>query len=244
MVFAAFIVSIVSVMALIWYERQKAARITAGISVGLLLFCGQGWFPQIMAGAIQPNRRIAAIEWRDHNTIVVLGAGLSKGADGTVGLNILSYSRLVEAVAQLRTCEQEKGRRCRLLLSGGDPSGYGISEAAAMKGELTRMGIPPELIDVESESRNTFQNARFSAGLLSRANVETVVLLTSGFHMHRAQTYFRRFGIQTVAVPADQIEPKISWMPLSINFVYSDLLLHEFVGLAQFSVYEYFGWNR
>ena len=55
---------------------------------------------------------------------------------------------------------------------------------------------------VENRSRDTHQNAQFSAVILARAGVHKVVLVTSAAHMARSVVEFNSAGIETVPAPA------------------------------------------
>ncbi len=56
------------------------------------------------------------------------------------------------------------------------------------------LGIDPDRIIWEDQSRNTAENARFSCEVAAPASGETWVLVTSAFHMGRALTSFEAAG--------------------------------------------------
>ena len=55
---------------------------------------------------------------------------------------------------------------------------------------------------VENRSRDTHENAQFSALILARSGVHKVVLVTSAAHMARSVVEFNLAGIDTVPAPA------------------------------------------
>lgn len=89
-----------------------------------------------------------------------------------------------------------------LLLSGGS-AGHLRPEAEEMAEVLTAMGLPPEALLLEPLSRNTYENAFYSAQLLQQRGVDRVLLVTSAFHMRRAQKVFEAQGIEVVPAATD-----------------------------------------
>lgn len=141
-----------------------------------------------------------------HGTLIVLGA--EQNADGTLGM--MSYWRCVYAVRAWRT-----GRYSRLLVSGGASNHVIPPEtptdapnplqlAAAMAEFISALGVPKDALIVESASTSTHLNATYSAPLL-RALPGPYTLITSDFHILRAQRCFRRAGIAVNCQPAPDI---------------------------------------
>ena len=44
-------------------------------------------------------------------------------------------------------------------------------------------------------------------------------------------------------VRADHVSPITSPVPLSYNFLITDLALHEYTGVVRYYVYQFMGWN-
>lgn len=89
--------------------------------------------------------------------------------------------------------------KARLLFTGGsgalrDLAGAETSEAEMAGIFFREQGIAPERLLLESQSRNTAENARLSLPLATPAIGETWVLVTSAFHMPRAMRNFKAAG--------------------------------------------------
>ncbi len=67
---------------------------------------------------------------------------------------------------------------------------------------LTTMGIAPERLIIESNSRNTYENFVKVKSLLPNPN-GTYLLVTSAFHMPRSVGVARKLGIKVIAYPTD-----------------------------------------
>ena len=68
-----------------------------------------------------------------------------------------------------------------------------------MKGELKKFNLPDSTILIEQESRNTFENATFSKKLLTQKHLlPPYLLVTSAWHMRRAQYIFKKEGLDVI----------------------------------------------
>lgn len=106
------------------------------------------------------------------------------------------------------------GKVKKIILSGG--SGLLLdeqesSEANQMKKVMLISGVPAEDIWLEENSRNTRENATFTAELLEEKNLlhSNLLLVTSGFHMRRSMGCFKQAGLDPEPYSTDfyAIEP-------------------------------------
>lgn len=87
-----------------------------------------------------------------------------------------------------------------VLVAGGSMPDVQSSEAAIMRAVLeSEYGVAVRWI--EDRSRNTHENARYSATLLLADGVATVVLVAHAMDMPRARAEFAAAGIATIAAP-------------------------------------------
>jgi uncharacterized SAM-binding protein YcdF (DUF218 family) len=107
----------------------------------------------------------------------------------------------------------QRGVAPRLVLSGGGRSG--ASEAQIMRDLACDAGVPPADLHCEAASRNTAENALFSARLLQEAGWHRVVLVSHRAHLFRARLLFRLVGIGVVACAG---VPSRSW-PMVLRHV-------------------------
>jgi uncharacterized SAM-binding protein YcdF (DUF218 family) len=97
----------------------------------------------------------------------------------------------------------EAGAAPLLLLSGG---GSGPTpEAELMRRSAIAHGVPETSMVVDTVSRNTVENARETARLLSGRGLRSVLLVSDRVHLPRAALLFRLAGLRVAgraAVPA------------------------------------------
>lgn len=94
--------------------------------------------------------------------------------------------------------------QARLVFSGGSGFiGGGVSEADIVSRHADVIGVPRSRMILENRSRNTRENATFSADLVHPKPGERWLLITSAWHMPRAVGCFRQTGFTVEAVPVD-----------------------------------------
>src|SRR4051812_44260018 len=122
------------------------------------------------------------------DAIVVLGCRGSEALRRRLGIGLRLF---------------EGGAAPLLVLSGG---GSGPTpEAELMRQAAISHGVPPTALLIDPVSRNTFENARETARLLSGRGLSSVVLVSDRAHLPRAALLFRLAGLRVAgraAVPA------------------------------------------
>lgn len=159
-----------------------------------------------------PARPVESLPRAD--ALVLLGGGVAPPAPGFPYPDLnLSADRVWHAARAFRA-----GKAALVVASGGiQPGVSAVTEAEAMALLLTDLGVPRDAILLETQSRNTRENADASAALLRERKAKSVLLVTSALHMPRAVAEFRRAGVEVVPAPADQAQPKERglrrWLP-------------------------------
>ncbi|WP_054310913.1 YdcF family protein [Mesorhizobium sp. 1M-11] len=134
--------------------------------------------------------------------IVVLGGGMEGAINLARGGYELSTAgdRFVETAILARRYPE-----ARVVVSGGAGELIleGEGDAVTAQRLLTALGVAPERLVLESESRNTYENAVFTRKLVTPKPGEIWLLVTSAFHMPRSKALFDKAGFQTVPWPVD-----------------------------------------
>jgi uncharacterized SAM-binding protein YcdF (DUF218 family) len=224
----------------------KCRRTTAIIIlVTLIAFeaVGSGWIPSLLLGSLQSISAGENPAWGERNVIIVLGDGTVRlPGRSSVKPSALSYSRILEAV-RLYSLAKKSNHQCNILISGGDASGTGVTEAEAYRTEVTQLGVTDSDVILERRSMNTFQNTEFTESILHEQQFDRLFLVTSGLHLRRALLYFGYFNIHPTPCPADYVVPPISILPTGYNFAIADLAAREYVGILRYYIYNLLGWN-
>jgi len=116
-----------------------------------------------------------------------------------------------------------------LIFSGAAADTTGPSNAEVMQRRAIDKGVDPSMIFIEEFSRTTAENAKNTAGFLSKNNIDRVMLVTSSYHQRRASLEFQsRVGdeveIVNHPVASDKQWSYFWWLqPSGLYLAYSEL---------------------
>jgi len=79
-----------------------------------------------------------------------------------------------------------------LIFSGAAQDKSGPSNAAVMKKNAISAGVPESAIKIDEYSETTKQNAENSKAIFTKNSINSVILVTSGYHQRRASLEFNR----------------------------------------------------
>lgn len=95
----------------------------------------------------------------------------------------------------------ETGTVSHILITGGNGNllAGSFREATWVKAQLKAFNIPDSAILIESNSKNTIENARFSDKVLKQSHLTgPYLLVTSAFHMRRSIMIFKKAGLNVI----------------------------------------------
>ena len=141
----------------------------------------------------------------------------------------------------------KSGKVGRILISSGQPivQEDAKSEAEVIEGFLNEFGIDSANIVLESDSRNTRENAINSLAIMQKNGFSSALLVTSALHMPRAAAVFRQAGVNFSPVSIDTLSSSLArrsvfaFLPNSKALDISTQAIKEWIGLL---VYRLRGW--
>ena len=224
----------------LWRWWPRTGRIVAGSGLAALAFLSS------TAGAwcfVRPLERMTAPllapERAGAQAIVVLAAGRMREAPEYGNRDIPDYI----ALARVRYgAHLQRRTGLPLLVSGGNGAAADASlkertynKADAMAAALREdFGVPVRW--VEPRSRNTAENAAFSAAILRAGGVNRILLVTDAMHMPRAGDVFRRAGLEVVEAPTmffSTRPPALGdWVPNAEALRRSWYAVYEWLGIG------------
>ncbi|WP_292040666.1 YdcF family protein [Massilia sp. UBA6681] len=222
----------------LWRRWPRIGRSLAGTGLALLALLSM---PKVAELFVTPLERMTAPlhapERAGAQAIVVLGAGRLRNAPEYGGRDIPD----VTALARLRyAAHLQRRTKLPILVSGGTvgkpPAGErAYSLADAMATALREdFGVPVQW--VEARSRDTAENAAYSAALLRADEVRRVLLVTDAMHMARARAAFERAGLEVVDAPTmfftGQARSIHAWVPSAEGLRRSWYAMYELIGMG------------
>jgi uncharacterized SAM-binding protein YcdF (DUF218 family) len=222
-------------------RRQRLGKVLVTLGTVLLLLLS---FPFLSRQTLTPlERRYPAllhpekISWEGGKSgtspkwIVVLGGGhrSDPSLPANSQISAAALGRVVEGVRLYKTIPGSK-----LLLSGGgifDP----VPDAEVMAQIAGLLGVKPQDISLETDSRDTADEAKIVAEMIGR---EKFILVTSAAHMPRSMALFRKRGLQPIPAPADfqareaQRPAPGRFFPKATSLLRVETAVHEYLGLA------------
>lgn len=220
------------VLTLIFYYLLAIPPVAYVLTVAL----EEDFTPVNLAGALENT-----------SVIVVLAGGANGPTKGHsfAELSGASWRRWWRGIELYRQFEG----RLPLLYSGGsgDPFHPFTGEAALARSYAVASGVVEDHVWIESDSRTTWESAFAVKSFLDERFPEReqhrVILVTSARHMPRSLAMMRRVGIEALPAPADFSAADWRWslasfLPNADSFSSSVASLHEWLGLAAYSIWD------
>lgn len=197
-----FVAAVAITLYLFWNRRYKVAkRATIALTLLFIFFSNLG-ISYAALRTLEDDFAIPKISCsKKYQGVIVLGGGINPGLipeqRDQPQLNEAG-ERLTKALELLNRCPN-----FTLIYStfSGSFRPEGISEAESAKQFFQEQRISTARTIFENQSRNTFENAKFSSDLVTSR--DGWILVTSASHMPRAVATFERFGWEVTPYPVD-----------------------------------------
>lgn len=251
LVYPVGLASILLIISLI-FKKERCKRLTVILALLILWLSGNRWISMSV---------VRSLEWRylplenipQADAIVVLGGGTDASdyprpmVDITAAGDRILYGGLL----------YKEGKAPIILLSGGNISWFGTrgnTPAEQMAQILTMMEIPTDVMLLQTQSQNTYEDALYSSQILKELGFNRILLVTSALHMPRSVGLFEKQGIEVIPAPTDYRVTQALWEDLKKPSLESFLInlfpnvsnataltnaLKEYIGMI---VYRWRGW--
>src|SRR6185437_10647151 len=121
-------------------RRPAAAGVALAVAAVFAIGCGP--VPNLLLRSWQaPYAHRPALDWAPGNAIVLLTANANNPPAGVPEPGLAGYVRVAETMSLYNAC-RAAGRRCTVLVSGGDAYSTGEPLAQVYGKALVRLGLP------------------------------------------------------------------------------------------------------
>lgn len=163
--------------------RRKILKIFLFLIVVLLAYFA------ILIFKIYDQSRID--EAQKANAIVVLGAAQWNGNPSPIFQARLDYALSL----------YKQNYAPVIILTGGVSEKESMSEAFAGKNYLTQKEMEKELIYIEEQGHTSWQSLNQVARILKKQNLNSIILVSDGFHMMRLKKMAKDLNIEAFGSP-------------------------------------------
>lgn len=223
----------------LWSRRAVVAKVLIGTGLAGLLVFGFSPASSFMMFALEERFPPAGDVARGRYAGIIVLGGFEDNriisSRGQLAL-ISAAERMTETVRLARRLPETK-----VIITGGSAANMRRIDAGA--GEVARyfreVGIAPSRIVVESQSRNTWENATLTRALIAPAPTDRFLLVTSAWHMPRAMGVFRQAGFNVSAWPVDYrtaggSDLAMPYRELTEGLVNTNVATKEYIGLVAY----------
>jgi uncharacterized SAM-binding protein YcdF (DUF218 family) len=233
-------ISFVGLFLILFTKRQKAGKFLLSVGLCTLAILSYNPIPNYFIARLERQHHVytsgipveeGAVQ--EHNPVeyvVVFAGGI--GYDSKIPItSLLSDLTLIRVIEGVLIYRENPGSK--LVLSGGGGS-ESYPEAAGMAGLAKAIGVDEDDIVIESDSRDTKDQARLIKTIVGG---KPFILVTSAYHMPRSMALFKKLGMEPIPAPADYLVTKgkigiNSFFPGSGALRKSEIAVHEYLGVV------------
>jgi uncharacterized SAM-binding protein YcdF (DUF218 family) len=174
------------------------------------------------------------------DVIILLGERVDLSAPGVYGIGSPSEMMLARIIA---AANLQSRTNIPLIISHGQEEKTEVIKAAIIKRYLVELGVPSDLIILEEQSRNTFENASYSHKICIEKGFKNPILVTSAYHLKRSVLSFEKVGMNVIPVPSNFLSWKnreFGWdsvLPGHESLRHSSIAAKEFIGLIFYKLF-------
>jgi uncharacterized SAM-binding protein YcdF (DUF218 family) len=208
--------------------------ITVAALIGLLILSLPA-AAKLLFAPLETNLPVAAPANTPPQAIVILSAEAARGGGAAPRFapGAITFERLGTGAALYRRTHLP------VLVSGG-VIGSGDPPLASLMVQSLSDDFDVPVRWIEPHSRDTWQNAADSYAMLAAADISSIYLVSSGWHLRRALIAFGRFPLTITVVPTLLDAPPVfrpdDFIPSMAGWRDSYFALHEWIGCAYYAL--------
>lgn len=211
-------------------SRRRSISLFA---VGLLVLCSLPIVSDKLVSQLEKAYVLGSADSAQTADAVVVLSGMVRTIEGSEGL-VYEWAEASDRIfAGIELMIEQKAPL--IVLTGGKlPWSVGIPEGEYLKEIAIKYGIPAHSIQITENVHNTDEEAKAVASLLKQRDPK-IILVTSAFHMPRAQKVFEASGLSVLPFPVDFLMGAdqttiIDFIPSAGAFRNTSFVIREMIG--------------
>jgi uncharacterized SAM-binding protein YcdF (DUF218 family) len=227
---------------LLWSPLSRVGRWLCTIAAIVVLLCAIGPLSSWVARPLET--RFPPIQQLPGGTtgIILLGGAFEPAL--TIDWNQPQLNSHAERITAFLALARQYPN-LQLIFSGG-PAAFDserVTESDLARDLFASLGMNVDRVQFEDRSRNTCENAIYTAQLVKPHEDQKWVLITSAMDMPRAVGAFRRAGFRVIPYPVDYTTGKSGSLDFSLTIARNlgsfDHAVHEWLGLLAYYLMNY-----
>lgn len=220
----------------IWKKRTLVISL-----IILLVFSNQFIFDRCMN--LWEKDVVKITDLKHYDYAIVLGGMIFYDSENDIIIPLKSIDRLLKTIELYK-----KGKVDKIFISGGSGSLIypEFREGKIIKDFLVSIGIPEQDVLYEVKSRNTYENAYYTKqSLKNEIDNKKFLLVTSSFHMRRANACFIKQGIHADLYPVERYSGPLRfdidylYVPNINTFANWMIIIKEIIGYIAYDIVGY-----
>ena len=227
------------ILSIIIFGIIIGSKKTSFVGVVILVICSMPIVSGKMIAYLESDYELNRPPEIDTANAIVVLSGMVTTIRGKNGLNYEwgeAVDRIFSGVDLFKL-----NKAPTLILTGGKlPWSIGVPEGEYLRNVAIKFGVPEKNILLTENVENTDQEAKAIKKLFFIDNPK-IILVTSAFHMPRAQLVFEAAGINVIPFPVDfrNIAEKPTFMnliPSAESFETTSFFIREMIGRIYYSL--------
>jgi uncharacterized SAM-binding protein YcdF (DUF218 family) len=233
------LIILIQLFIIFFIQSKKLVVFFSKLFLILFLFFGYTPLSNFLLSKMEDFIQTSKYPVQQLTGVIVLGGSFNSGLESKerneVSLNS-SSERLIKALEIYK-----KNPRLLILFSGfsGELKPQGWSESDMAKKFFLDQGVKLDNLIFENQSRNTFENIKFSKDIISNYK-GTWGLITSANHMPRSFFTFKKQGLilEPISVDYKTGISRMFWINFDISSGLSNwsIIFREFIGITYYKV--------
>ena len=210
--------------------RSKRAGLAA---ISILFVCSLPLFSNKLKFYLEGSYSLVATDSINNADAIVVLSGMVRTIKGANGL-VYEWTEASDRIFAGIDLIQESKAPILILTGGKLPWSIGKPEGEYLRDIAVKLGVPSDIIFLTENVQNTDQEAKAVAKLLNK-EAPKIILVTSAFHMPRAQKVFEAAGNKVSPFPVDFLSEADStkimdFIPDAVAFRDTSFFVREIIG--------------